>query len=508
MRSTFFGLNIGRRSMQTQQRALDVTSQNIANANTPGFTRQDAVLATTTPYPVPSLNRPWGAGQIGTGVEIAEIRRLRDGFLDLQFRNESKTLGYWEAHQDAIQKIEVIINEPSDSGLRTVFELFWQSLQGLSKDGESLPARSLVYERAGTLTETFNHLDRKLLELQEDLDSALKIKVDEVNSIGKQIADLNQQILKVEVAGQRANDLRDKRDILLDQVSKIINVQIHEGDLGVVQVGIGGRFLVQGAEFNPLVAVGNQANDTFSDVCWKADGKQVEITDGAMRGLVEMRGYLEAGQKEGLIREIRNGLNELAKTLAEEFNTVHRAGCGLNGSTGTDFFVNNGGEMTAGNIIVNPDLADLNKIAASVLVEIPASEDPADYENKVELGGVWYTWDKGGGDTALLLAQLKQDKTMKLPGNTIPTGTFEDYYQALIGELGVVGQQSIRMVENQELLVSQLENNRQAVSGVSLDEEMINMISFQHAYNAAARVITTMDEMIDLIISRMGLVGR
>ncbi len=509
MTSTFFGLEIARRGLQAQQRALDVTGHNVSNANTPGYTRQEAVMATTPPYPVSGLSVPAGAGQVGSGVEISEIRRLRDGFLDLQYRGENNALGYWEARWDAIQKVETILNEPSDSGLSKVFEQFWQSLEDLSKNPESLAARSTVLERGKALAETFNYLDRQLQALQKDLDSTIKVKVDEVNSFARQIADLNRQIQKIEVAGQRANDLRDKRDLLLDQLSKDINIQVREDANGMVQVGIGGRLLVEGDRVDELnVDTTKVGNDNFYKVVWKADNQDVQVTGGTIRGLIEMRGYLDENKKPvvGSVLEIRSKLDNMAKTLVQVFNhgttdnkyKGHYNGYGLEGSTYKLFFKekddnqnnNTGGlseEVNAGNIAVHDDvLNDLNKIAAS-------KTKPTDI-----------TGGAGDGLNALDLAQLlKQEKISEL-GNA----TFDGYYQAAIGELGVQGQQAKRMAENQQLLVSQLDSNRQEVSGVSLDEEMVNMIRFQHAYAAAARVITALDEMLDLIIGRMGLVGR
>ncbi|HHW39809.1 MAG TPA: flagellar hook-associated protein FlgK [Syntrophomonadaceae bacterium] len=503
MTSTFFGLEIARRGLQAQQRALDVTGHNVSNANTPGYTRQEAVMATTPPYPVPGLSVPAGAGQVGSGVEISEIRRLRDGFLDLQYRGENNALGYWEARWDAIQKVETILNEPSDSGLSKVFEQFWQSLEDLSKNPESPAARSTVLERGKALAETFNYLDRQLQALQKDLDRTIQVKVDEVNSFARQIADLNRQIQKIEVAGQRANDLRDKRDLLLDQLSKDINIQVREDANGMVQVGIGGRLLVEGDRVDELIAKDSNG-DGFSEVLWEADPKDgVQVTGGTIRGLIDMRGYLdEAGRPAGLVPKIRSVLDNMAKTLVQVFNhgiTInnqkvkngHVDGCGLDGSTGNTnlFFKEEVNINNAGNIaIADGVLNDLNKIAAAK--NYGNSDTPI--------------YDKGDGSNALELAQLlKQEKISDL-GNA----TFEGYYQAAIGELGVQGQQAKRMAENQQLLVSQLDSNRQEVSGVSLDEEMVNMIRFQHAYAAAARVITALDEMLDLIIGRMGLVGR
>lgn len=478
MSSIFFGLEIGRRGLQAQQRALDVTAHNVANANTPGYTRQEAVMAAADPIPVPSLHMPSGAGQLGTGVEITAIRRLRDAFIDLQIRNESRSLGYWEARQENLNKIEGIFNEPSDSGLQSVFELFWQSLEELSKNPESLAARSLVLERAQTLTETFNHLDSRLQELQQDLNATVKIKVDEINSLGRQIADLNQQILKIEVMGARANDLRDRRDLLVDQLAKIVPVQVQEDGRGVLTVTLGGCPLVQGAQLNRLAVVENDPG--FYDVVWETPkGREVAVDGGYLGGLLEMR--------DDYIPDLREKLDNLAAEFAKEFNVIHSRGYDLNGDQGVNFFVNGEktapdditADITAGNIALNPELlGHPEKIAAATQIE------------------------KGDGSNALALAGLKH-QTIDGLGTT-----FDDYYRSTIGVLGVDAQQAVRMKENQELLVSQLENNRQAVSGVSLDEEMINMIKFQHAYSAASRLITALDEMLEIIINRMGVVGR
>ncbi|AFV10805.1 flagellar hook protein 1 [Thermacetogenium phaeum DSM 12270] len=495
MSSIFFGLEIGRRGLQAQQRALDVTAHNVANANTPGYTRQEAVMAAADPIPVPSLNMPSGAGQLGTGVEITAIRRLRDGFIDLQIRNESISLGYWEARQENLNKIEGIFNEPSESGLQSVFELFWQSLEELSKNPESLAARSLVLERAQTLTETFNHLDSRLQELQQDINATVKIKVDEINSLGRQIADLNQQILKIEVMGARANDLRDRRDLLVDQLAKIVPVQVQEDGRGVFTVTLGGCPLVEGAQLNRL-AVENDPG--VYDVVWETPkGREAAVDGGYLGGLLDMR--------DDYIPDLREKLDNLAAEFAIKFNEIHRQGAGVNGDTGMNFFINKddntGDGITAGNIGINEDIVeDPLKLAAAVFVEI--TDDPKLYENKIEISNIWYTWDTGDGSNALDLAGLKH-QTIDGLGTT-----FDDYYRSMIGVLGVDAQQAVRMKENQELLVSQLENSRQAVSGVSLDEEMINMIKFQHAYSAASRLITALDEMLEIIINRMGVVGR
>jgi len=471
MRTTFFGLEIGRKALQAQQRALDVTGHNIANANALGYTRQDAVLSATTPYPVPGFNKPGTPGQVGTGVKVDEIRRLRDAFIDIQIRTEAKATGFWEAKQDALRKLEVILNEPSDAGLRTVMDQFWASLQELSKNPESKSVRAVVRQRGIALADTFNHVDRQLTELQADTDSNIRIKVDEVNNIATQISKLNDQIIQIENTGDKANDLRDKRDLLVDQLSKIINLDTVEEKNGGLTLTIGGRVLVTGKNNYAIQAVSVPPSG-YADIQWASDGTAVSVQSGTLKGLLDVR--------DVIINNYIGYMDSLAGTLATQLNAIHRNGRVLNGigASNLNFFEPEPG-ATAGTITVSAAvLASENNIAA-------ATQDSA----------------PGDGSNALLIAQLKHS-------NILLGGTLDDYFRGITGQLGVDSQEATRMVDNQGILEAELQNRRQALSGVNLDEEMTNMIRFQHGYNAAARVVTVMDEMIDTIVNRLGLVGR
>ena len=486
MSSTFFGLEIGRKALQVQQTALNVTGHNIANANTKGFTRQQAVMSATKPFAMPSYNRPIGAGQIGTGVEVQEIRRLRDDFIDLQVRQEINKTKEWEAKQDTLDKLEVIFNEPSESGLRTVMDQFWEAWQDLSVKPELEAVRKAVRERGITLAETFNHMDRQFADLAEDIDASVKIKVDEINNIAGQIASLNDQIVRIEVQDDNANDLRDKRDLLADQLSEIVQVSVSENEYGALRVSIGGRALVNESQAFGISAVPNPSNNGYADLQWDSDGSAVLVQSGEIRGMLDSR--------DNIIPDYRSQLDEMARTLVVEMNSVHSAGYGLDDDVGgTNFFdpidpldPAYPDNINAGNIAVDAAImASLDNIAAATL--------PGDPLNP----GL----NAGDGSNAINIVELKHS-------NLIGTATIDDYYRGMIAELGVQAQQTTRMVDNQELLVSQLENRREQVSGVSLDEEMTNMIKFQHAYNAAARVVTAMDQLLDTVVNRLGLVGR
>lgn len=471
MRSSFFGLELGRRAIQTQQRALDVTGHNIANANTEGYTRQIADMSASLPYTVPAFNSPMTPLQVGTGVDITAIRRIREGFLDYQIRNETNTLGYWESKRDALEKIEVILREPSDSGLRSVMDQYWSSMQELSKNPESEGIRALVRETGITLANTFNQLSQQLTDLQNDADTSVSIKVSEANNYASQINALNQQISVLQAAGQNANDLRDKRDLLLDQLSRLMDIVYTEDTAGVVSVTVGGTNYVDNTGVvNNIVKAGAALNWTL--------GGPVTISNGELYGLQEVRDTITVNYLADL--------NSLASSFSTEINNLHDAGFGMLGAAtpafNPFFEANGGGAITAANITVSATvMADLRNIAAaSNAADVP-----------------------GDGSNALAMAQLKQALTMN--GNTV---TFDDFYRSLVSRLGVQSQEAIRVSENQNFLLAQLKNNRNEVSGVSLDEEMTNMIRFQHAYSAAARMITVMDEMIDVIVNRMGLAGR
>lgn len=483
MRSTFFGLNIGINALLAQQRALDITSHNVANANTQGYSRQDVIMGTTTPVKVLE-------GYVGSGVKIQEFRRIRDTFIDAQLRKENQLLGEWETKADVLSKAELIINEPSESGLRSVIEKYWEAWQTLSSNPESAAARDIVVQRGVDLVDLFGHTDRLLKELQDDINKQIGLHVKEINSLGVQIRDLNNQIVKAELSGAKANDLRDKRDLLVEQLSNLLPVDVLEDSYGALTVTTGGATLVSSNYVGEMRFTDNLADSTQAKLEWinAVTGNTiapVNVNGGSLKGYIEMR--------DGRIAQLREELSALVGRIAEEVNALHSTGSGLNNTTGLepgiDFFSkkDNTQPFGADNIMVNPELlADLNKLAASK--SSPVVE--------------------GDGSNALDIARIRSKLTMNPTAAGDYMATFDDYYRSVVGHLGIDTQEAQRMVDNQDLLVGQLHNRREAVSGVSLDEEMANMIKYQHAYSAASRIINAMDEMLDVVINRLGMVGR
>ncbi|MDI3281485.1 MAG: flagellar hook-associated protein FlgK, partial [Bacillota bacterium] len=204
MRTTFFGLETARRALFAQQRALDLTGHNIANANTPGYSRQVARLEATDPFTMPSFLRPGIPGQIGTGMEIAAIERMRDAFLEGQIRYESQALGRWEVRRDQLSQVELIVNEPSDTGVRGALDAFWKALQDLSKNPENGATRAVVVQKAVALTNVLNHTYLQLEQLRAAVDEAVAVKVDRIDTLATQIAELNDKIARARAVGDNA----------------------------------------------------------------------------------------------------------------------------------------------------------------------------------------------------------------------------------------------------------------------------------------------------------------
>ncbi|MBO8142880.1 MAG: flagellar hook-associated protein FlgK [Firmicutes bacterium] len=374
MRSTFFGLDIARRALQAQQRALDVVGHNIANANTPGYSRQVAVLSTSPAYTLPSFHSPLQAGQVGTGVQVEAIRRLRDEFVEMQLRNETESSGRWEARYEALQQVELMIQEPSDLGLRDALDQFWQSLQDLHQQPESDAARAVVRERALALTAAFQHVHKQLSDLRADLDRMVGLEVQRINSLLERLADVNGQIYRVALSGQEPNDLLDQRDQLLLELAELADIHVTVLDNRMVEVSIGGLTVVDGNRAVPLVAEPDPANGDLLAVRWEPTGKALTITNGRLAGILEARDQLVAGYLQDL--------DTLAATIIVEFNNVHRSGYTLEdpAQSGGDFFTGTGAQDFG----VHDDiLQDLKKIAAS------ASGEPGDGGNALELARIF-----------------------------------------------------------------------------------------------------------------------
>ncbi|ERI09663.1 flagellar hook-associated protein FlgK [Aneurinibacillus aneurinilyticus] len=501
MPSAFSALEIGKRALFANQGALNTIGHNIANANTEGYTRQRVNLQATSPYPYPALTNARQAGQMGTGVVISSIERLRERFLDLQFRGEYKKFGYYEKKSDTLGKIESILNEPSDKGFQYTMDEFWTAWHTLASDPQNKSAREAIRQNGIAVADNFKYVYDSLNEMKNNLNKDIGVKADEINSYVKQITALNEQIADVVPHGYEPNDLYDQRDLLLDKLSKLIDIDVtpSKDGMGMVDVKLKAKAndddgtavteipLISGREGLEVKAVdkGGKLQVQFTQAGSPTKTySDVEFASGDMAGLFESRDKIVEGYLDRI--------NLLATTFAEKLNEVHQQGIDLNGDEGVPFFVSKddppGNPKNAADMVVNPDIIkSVNKIAAGK--NEPDGTAPG----------------KGDNKNALAIFALKTD-------NTIQIGTekssFDGYTKGIITTLGLESREAQRMRDNTGSLLLEVENRRQSIYGVQPDEEIADMIRFQHAYNAAARSITVADEVLDKIINGMGLVGR
>lgn len=507
MRSTFMGLETSKRGLYTQQTGLYTTGHNLSNANTLGYSRQRVNMQATAGFPGVGLNAPTMPGFLGTGVAAGSIQRIRDSFVDHQYRQESNKLGYWESRSKAISQMEDVLNEPSHYGLQKALAQFWESLEDLAAHPENGGARDVVIERGKAVADSFHYMNKSLTEIQASLGQEIGVTDKNINSLLEQIADLNRQIKEIEPNGYMPNDLYDARDVLLDQLSEYVPIEISyeqsggralpiaEGSVTVkLKLESGILTLVEGNKFGSIVPTNAtvdgfppDAKDFEKLTITLADGssREVEIEElrdtGKLRSLIDSYGYNDGTNVKGLYPEMLAQLDKLAQEFADKFNELHKDGSPLD-STKTkidDFFeAKGGGTITAANIIVNQEIIDdPSRINAS------SADD-----------------EEGNGKNALILANMQFDPF--IGGSTVQT-----YFQGMIGKLGVDGQQAAKLAFNTQTLRDSVEHRRNSISSVSLDEEMTDMIRFQQAYNASARMITVVDETLDKIINGMGRVG-
>jgi len=493
MSSTFGGLNTVGRGLTAQQVSLETVGHNIANANTVGFSRQNVNLVTTNPHVNYGAN---GTYQLGTGVDISSITRARDTFVDKQMWKESSSLGYGQSMEYSLGKIEGIFKEPSETGVQTVLNQFWTSLQTLSTNASDEGARTTVQQRGIEVVNAVQHASQQLQDMVTDINATLEIEVSSINQITSEISGLNRQIVNIETGGtDHANDLRDRRDTLVDQLSTMVNITVTEDKTGSYTIQTSGMPLVSSTAAQKLTTFTTKDPSygySVTNVVAMGSTQSIHFANGEIKALLDGRDSSQGGVKGYLDK-----LNTISQFLLQDFNAVHKAGIGTDGSTGTNFFgaadttdygkwTPAAGENWISELQVNPLITDpatgLAKIAAKTLS----------------------TQGNASGDNAILLSNMLKTEASPTLGNA----SLDSYYSSLISTLGVQSQDAQRQTDNQITLIAQITNWRESTAGVNMDEEMTNMIKFQKGYNAAARVLTTMDEMLDKLINSTGTVGR
>lgn len=688
MISSFSGIEVAKRALQTNQAALSTINHNISNANTKGYTRQRVNFTSTTPFPHVGIDQAKLSGQLGTGVTAGSITRIRDSFVDTQYRTETSKLGYWSAKAELLSQMETIMNEPSDSGINATMDQFWNALQDLAVHPQNDGARRVVRERGVALASTFTYSYQSLKSIQKDYRNEIDVTQTEINSKLRSINEINKQIASLEPHGFITNDLYDQRDVLIDELSKIANIKVEyrsSGGLataeaeGIVDIYLAtpegdvlkdsdGRPIklvdatsktaygmhityenrqvsdspVTGIKFFELDGVSGfkgmsttiQA-DSNDNTVFQLSSIDDFKTNGLLKGYMEGYGYKDKeGNVKGIYNDMLADLDTMVFTFANHFNQVHKAGWSINeifakeqSDIGLFFDL---GDATASNYagiagkikVHQTILDDVQNIAAAAEGNVLAGQmdrgknpdgssqvstgivgnptfsgifDSKGYDDTVKdiklelqytpgkkasadgqtaaVPGTWeyritkpdgtaltdfaelkadskgiatingltidvrsvlnlpvreftdqknpktenwtITFPKkgyssvdsafaGNGSNALALANVK-DTALSFGGNV---SNVQTYYQGIIGKMGDLSSESTKMLEVAEVLQTSVDTRRQSITSVSLDEEMANMVQFQHAYNAAARVLTSLDECLDKIINGLGTVGR
>lgn len=548
MRQSFFGFNVALSGLYTAQRNLDTISHNISNATTPGYSRQQNVQSATMPIMLMD-----GTGMVGTGSQVKTVERIRDEYLDFKYWSENIAFGEWNVKSELLSEVETNFNEPSSSGFVTIMNEFFNSYQELAKDPSSPAVRALVREKGVTLAKYFNSTATHFEQLQEDINDKVKLNVDQVNILASQIQQLNKQIYNFEISGNTANDLRDSRTLLVDQLSKLINIQATEVSYGKLpngaddihfQITVGGKALVDHFSMSELTYTQREnklnAEDVGNlfDVSWK-DGNTLVLTGGALKGLMDVRDgkdgavSLDGSSKSPYYRGIpyyQAKLNEFVQTFAMAFNEGYKAdesgalqdgighadGYGYDtdtagpgtSPTGIRFFTmfGNGDVPISGSEFLNGITAGPPDTVNNSIVEryknitaknFTVSSDILNNTDNIATSDV-----PGENGNIKVLNELL---SIRSNDGLFYEGAPEDFMKSLVAGLGIDTQQAERFMKSQATIVHQVDNRRMSVSGVDLNEEMTNMVKFQQSYNAAAKLINTMAEVYETLINRLGV---
>lgn len=567
------GLDTAVKALRAHQLAVDVAAHNIANAQTPGFSRQRVLLR-----PIGLEGSAWSSrdsllGRAGFGVDARDVHRIRDAFMDYQARQALSARGQHSAFSTPLRNAEAVFNDPSDDGLSALLARFWAAWHDVANEPESSAARTALVHAAQTFTLRVQAAHAEIDLQRRNLNQQVTALADEINAYAREIAGLNLQIKQVELNGERANDLRDRRDLLLDKLSEVASIQYSESQTGEVSVYLGSHELVFGTTARTIVAGPDPADTTMTKLTWQVDGFDVVANGGKLKGVLDAR--------DQALPDLMRKLDAFAMGIINGVNTIHRQGYGLDNTTGLDFLQGTG----AGDIQLNPVLAaNPHQIAtaanpnapgdASIALRIAGLElqpnmaagipaanlvtgetlsagvtltglavagslQPGNYtivENPPASGtlelqyngnpigtytaaaisspGGTITFMNGSNVVATLhvavtgsYSAAQQVADLTAPGNDtirvdVAPGSF---YANLVAVLGADVNRALGMEQSAGLLVDHLDTMRQATHGVNIDEEVTNLQAAQHAYNAAARVITVIDDMLDTLINRTGV---
>ena len=623
MGSTFSGIELGKRSIMAHTDAITTAGHNISNANTEGYSRQRVQLKEFDPLYKPDLERAERAGMIGQGMDSQSINRVRDELLDQRITEQQHSESYWETRSKYYTMIEQIYNEPDDVSIRSNMDKFWEGWQELSVHPESQAARQAVVTRGESLADSIKTKWEALMGVGNLINGDIEATVKQVNDYTRQIAALNAEIVRSRGMGDNPNDLLDRRDLLVDKLSKIINITSDMRDSDEFMVHLDGHVLVQGGVARSFDLETVVDNNGYDKLVWKDTGNEAVIKGGTLGALIELR--------DVDIRSEVQSLNTMTMNFSDLVNDIHRNGYGANNVTGLDFFTQhsfvenvNGnydrdgdgtldhsyifrftgttklnpqeqigleGVMTlsgsGGNVQVayhptdtvetvinrindsngevkayldrnnnlvlkgttasaveNPDFvirhvedsgffltgytgilqasgaagaydyaqADAVQALAGAQFAVSPVLNPAGYievnqalKNDVMSVAAAYKDNSGNvnagdGRAAVEIAAIRNTKVMI--GHE---RTFDDYFADSVTNVGLKGEQAENMHLSHSAVMEDLRSLRDSISGVNIDEELADIIKFQHGYNAAAKFVTVWDSLLDTIINRLGV---
>ena len=553
--STFMGMDIALRGLYSSQRGLTTVSHNVDNTNTPGYSRQVVDQRASRPMLVAN-----SAGMLGMGSDIVSVNRMRDNFVDEKYWSESQYLGEWEVKNQLIDDLQTLYNEPSTSGFSTIINDFYTGLQQLSTDPSSLSSRAMVMERGVMVTKYFNSVATHFEKLQDDVNNMVDAKVSQVNTLADQIRELNQQIYNYEITGNLANDLRDRRGYVVDQISKLVNVQAYEVDSGYklptgenekrFMVTISGKAIVDHVDVVHIKAEMRKTKlnaedlDNLYELSWE-DGNQLSIKSGELRGYLDMRDGNDAQMGlDGLtvspnyrgIPYYMKKMNEFVQVFAQSFNegyidtdgngTIDKINGHVDGyklssmagdlPAGIRFFTMNGDDgkpmgsaefatraiarATADGITNNTLTPGINEAlmygyghlltAKNFSIGLEVNADPSENLAVSDMPG-----QTGNANNLKSVMNMRHNTYM------FREGAPEDFVKTLISSLGVDGQQAVVFLKTQEGITQQIINRRDSISGVSINEEMTNMVKYQQIYAASAKMISTYEDILDILVN-------
>ncbi|MDF2944207.1 MAG: hypothetical protein K0S01_3065 [Herbinix sp.] len=575
--SSLGGLYIGVSGLNVSQAALNITSHNLANVDTKGFVRQQAVL-TDFNYIT------WGSShsssmQQGLGVDFATVKQVRDSFLDKAYRQEIGREAFYESQYTAVGEVEGLFGELEGEAFQDTLSEFWTSLQELSKEPDSVVARASLIQTAVTFVERAENISTQLNDYQVNLNTQIKDQVNRINEIGENVKQLNLKIRQYESTGvEHANDLRDQRNSLLDELGKIVNITYKENTVGIVTVNVEGvPFVTEDTAFKMDAIRISETSEMLKPV-WVSHGNadvfnldkapsSLNNNDiGSLKGLLSARGYKQANYTDipnrdnyesdalynsavidynnkinsSVIMSVQAQFDQLIHGIVTTVNDILSPNKEVTLTDGTKVKildeenapVGMDDNKTMGEALFNRKSMDryseaqeidiINESGGyeTITARVYNVEDPTDNYSLFTLGEIEinenilqnYSFiplssNTGTGDfdvkTAEKLLSEWQKPFATLSPNTLTKNNFSDYYNSFISEIANRGEQLKTISTNQASMVESIDNQRMAVTGVSSDEELTNLIKYQHAYNASARYVNVVSEMLEHIITKL-----